>query len=89
MRGEPLHNPRRVGKHIADIIDLLLVPHGATDIRVYKSRHVMIVFRLGEHEMTIRTACTPRDEHHAVNFARTALMRDLERLVPNILSGAA
>ena len=88
MRGEPLKHPRKVGRHVAAILDFL-AEHGATEIRAFKTKHVIIEFTLGKHHLEVRTACTPRDEHHAVQFALCDLRRTIEPVLLRQLVGAA
>jgi hypothetical protein len=76
MRGDPVPHPRKIGKHVAAIIDAL-ADGGASQITVWKTRHVIVGFNLGQHYFEVRTACTPRNEDDAINNAMQALRRTL------------
>lgn len=79
MRPETAKNPRKIGRHISLAIDFLH-ENGAKDIQVYKTRHVEICFTLGQHSLSVRTACTPRDEGNCFAYFKTDLRHALERL---------
>jgi len=74
MRGEPIHHPRRVGRHVSGALDLL-AEIGARDVRVWKTKHVVIAFNVAGAEHELRMACTPRDEDNALNVFRQDLFR--------------
>lgn len=74
MRGKPVDHPRRIGKHVAFAIDHL-AEAGATEIEVYKTKHVIVTFKVGRHELEVRTACTPRNEGHEINRLRQLIYR--------------
>ena len=78
MRGNPVKEPWRIGSHIAGAVELLR-EIGATDIRVFKTKHVAIVFRAGRHELTVRASCTPADEHDSLMSTRQAIRRELAK----------
>lgn len=86
MRGEPLKHPRKVGAHVSTILDFL-AEHGCTHISVWKVRHIAIDFTLGESSFTLRMACTPRDEQHAIRYALNDLRRMIEPALVNQLAG--
>ena len=78
MRGEPLKHPRKVGEHVSRAIDLL-AENGATKIRVFKTKHIIITFCLGKHEIEVRTVCTPRSVDAAFVYFKTDLRHEIER----------
>lgn len=78
MRPPPIPHPRRVGQHISEAIDLLTA-NGATNIRVYKTHHIAIVFNVGRHELTVRAPCTPASEDNSFNAIRQAIQREVLR----------
>lgn len=74
MRGDPVPRPRRIGRHVSAALDMLDAA-GARDVRVWKTRHVVIAFAIVGREHEIHMACTPKSEHDAAVHFRQALGR--------------
>lgn len=83
MRGDPVKQPRRIGQHVSRAIDFLAA-NGATDIRVFKTKHVIVTFMVGKHCCEVRTAGTPTDADAAYNNFKLALRHELERAATGV-----
>lgn len=83
MRPDPIKEPRRVGEHVAFALDFLK-EHGAENVRVYKTRHLQVVFNLGRHELTIHMACTPLNAHDAIAHFRQELTRVVKKTLETL-----
>jgi hypothetical protein len=76
MRGKPVKDPRRIGAHVGVLLDELR-ELGATDVEVFKTKHLIVVFWAGPYRLEIRTACTPRDPYACVVWQRAAVRKAL------------
>lgn len=83
MRGDPVKQPRRIGQHVSRAIDFL-AENGATDIRVWKTKHVIVSFMVGQHRCEVRMAGTPMDAGDAYNHFRAHLRHELERAATGV-----
>ena len=88
MKGEPIRHPRKIGKHIAAVLDLL-AEGGATDVQVFKTKHLRICFRIGAKSFEMSGACTPRDADNFILVFKRRLRLLVEDALVLQLAGEA